>query len=96
MKSFKKLTALLLVVMLVFSMCITSLSVSAATTSDGTKVVYFVPNSNWKMDNARFAAYLFGEGEAWISVTDEDADGYYEAVLPEGVWDGLIFCRMNP
>lgn len=58
-------------------------------------VLYLVPNSNWKVDNARFAAYFFGAGETWVDMTDEDGDGYYECVAPEG-YPNVIFCRMNP
>ena len=58
-------------------------------------VLYLKPNANWKVDNARFAAYFFGNGEKWVSMTDEDGDGYYEVEAPEG-YPNVIFCRMNP
>ncbi len=58
-------------------------------------VLYLVPNANWKMDNARFAAYFFGNGDTWDSMTDEDGDGVYEVVVPEG-YTNVIFCRMKP
>jgi hypothetical protein len=62
------------------------------------KVLYLKPNSNWKVDNARFAAYFFGNGEKWVSMTDDDKDGIYEVFIPEGFDYGcnIIFCRMNP
>lgn len=64
------------------------------------KVVYLKPNSNWTQSNARFAAYFWGgaPGEKWVSMTDADKDGIYEAHLPEGYDYGcnIIFCRMNP
>ncbi len=63
-------------------------------------MLYLKPNSNWKVDNARFAAYFFGgtPGEKWVSMTDSDADGIYEVNIPEGYDYGcsVIFCRMNP
>ena len=40
--------------------------------------LYLIPNTNWKMDNARFAAYFFGNGERWLDMTDTDSDGVYE------------------
>ncbi|MGN0490000.1 hypothetical protein [Ruminococcus sp.] len=96
-KTFKKLTALMIAVMLVFSMCITGISASAAAVSDGTRVVYLKPNSNWTQSGARFAVYLFqGSVNTWTDMSDEDGDGYYEATLPEGEWEKIIFCRMNP
>ena len=70
---------------------------SAAAVSDGTRVVYLKPNSNWLKDSARFAVYLFqGSTNTWTDMSDEDGDGYYEATLPEGEWEKIIFCRMNP
>lgn len=62
-------------------------------------VLYLVPNSNWKADGARFAAYFFNNsGNTWASMTDKDADGIYEVNIPVGYKAGenVIFCRMNP
>ena len=56
--------------------------------------LYFKPNSNWVSADARFTAYFFGNGEAWISMTSV-SDGVYEAEIPDG-YTGVIFCRMNP
>ena len=96
-KTFKKLTAIMIAVMLVFSMCVTGISASAAAVSDGTRVVYLKPNSNWLQSNARFAVYMFkGATNTWTDMADEDGDGYYEATLPEGEWDKVILCRMDP
>ena len=59
--------------------------------------IYLKPNANWKKDNARFAIYLFGNGETWISMTQSDVTGVYEAVLPtDNTYPNIIFCRMNP
>lgn len=58
-------------------------------------VLYLVPNANWKQANARFAAYFFGNGETWVSMTDENGDGVYEVVVPDG-YNNVIFCRMDP
>lgn len=64
------------------------------------KVVYLKPNTNWKKDNARFAAYFFGgtTGEKWVSMTATETAGIYQVNLPEGYDYGcnIIFCRMNP
>ena len=58
--------------------------------------LYFAPHANWTQAGARFAAYFFGAGEAWVSMTDEDGDGIYEAFIPDGGYTSVIFCRMNP
>lgn len=59
-------------------------------------VLYLAPNTNWKADSPRFAAYFFGAGDAWVSMTDADADGIYEVNIPVGGYPSVIFCRMNP
>ena len=58
--------------------------------------VYMKPNSDWLKDGARFAAYFFQDGktEKWVSMTDSDGDGIYEAAVPSG-YNNVIFCRMN-
>ena len=66
-------------------------NISAATP----EVLYLAPNANWKVDSARFAAYFFGNGEKWVSMTDSDGDGMYEVATPAG-YPNVIFCRMNP
>lgn len=57
--------------------------------------VYLQPN-HWAVDGAYFAAYCwFATGDAWATMTDVDADGIFECVIPAGA-NGMIFCRMNP
>ncbi len=67
------------------------ISIIAATPT----ILYLTPNSNWTQANARFAAYFFGNGEQWSSMTDSDGDGIYEVAVPSG-YPKVIFCRMNP
>ncbi len=62
----------------------------------GSRVIYFVPNSDWNQAGARFAAYFFeGSDTVWVDLTDEDGDGTYQVVVPEG-YTNVIICRMNP
>ena len=60
--------------------------------------LYLQPNANWNIDNARFAAYLWGNGVSavWYDMTlVEGETNIYEFTLPEG-YENIIFCRMNP
>ena len=60
--------------------------------------LYLLPNSNWKSDNARFAAYFFGNGEKWVSMSNTvtvAGTTYYKVEVPSG-YTKVIFCRMNP
>ena len=90
MKNTSKILALVLVVMTVL-MSLSALTVSAA----APEKLYLTPSANWKQSNARFAAYFFGNGEKWVSMTDPDGDGVYEVEVPAG-YPSVIFCRMNP
>ena len=66
-------------------------------TSTNITHLYLKPNSNWKLSNARFAAYFFGNsGNAWQSMEAVGTSGYYKAAVPAGTWTNVIFCRMNP
>ncbi len=61
------------------------------------RVIYFKPDTtNWTQANARFAAYVWdGSGNTWYSMTDDDGDGIYSAVI-DPKYTNVIFCRMNP
>ena len=59
-------------------------------------ILYLQPNNNWKNDNARFAAYFFGNGETWVDMTlVEGETNIYAVTVPTG-FENIIFCRMNP
>ena len=59
-------------------------------------VLYLQPNQNWNVDNARFAAYFFGNGETWVDMTlVEGETNIYAVTVPAG-FENIIFCRMNP
>ncbi len=64
--------------------------------------VYLKPNSNWKSDGARFAAYFFKKGDdafgkTWMGMSDTDGDGIYSCEIPtDKLYPNVIFCRMNP
>lgn len=63
--------------------------------------VYLKPNSEWKSDGARFAAYFFSKNgetttfEKWMSMFDAE-DGTYYCEIPAGQPQSVIFCRMDP
>ena len=63
--------------------------------------LYLQPNSNWKNDGARFAAYFFKQGDdsfgnKWMSMSDSDSDGIYNCSIPtDKAYPNVIFCRMN-
>lgn len=91
--TFKRLTALMISVMLVFSMCITGISASAAET---TKTIYFAVSANWEEANARFVAYCWADGvEGTFTSMTEVEDGIYSAEIADNN-TSVIFVRMNP
>lgn len=62
-------------------------------TTDSNKL-YYVPNHNHLTASARFAAYFFGNGEKWVSMTKLSGDVY--VVDKQAGYPNVIFCRMNP
>lgn len=61
--------------------------------------LYLKPNSNWKIDSARFALVLMDsnkQNHTWFNMVDTDGDGIYEAELDYSDFKYVIFCRMNP
>ena len=91
--SFKKLTAMLLAIMLVFSMCITGVSVSAA---EGTKAIYFEASADWETADARFAVYAWSDNaEGKFTSMTKCQDGIYTAAIADNSTQ-VIFVRMNP
>ena len=79
-----------------FAALMMTLSMFAANIPAGTKL-YLTPNANWKQSNARFAAYFFGNGEAWVSMTKVEGEtDLYELTSPSKEFTNVIFCRMNP
>lgn len=58
--------------------------------------IYLKPNSNWTINNARFAVYTWNNsGNKWVNMTDIDDDGIYE-VKKSDLNNDIIFCRMKP
>ena len=55
--------------------------------------LFLKPNSNWTQSSARFAAYVYGNGEAWYDM-ESAGDGYYKVTVPAS-YPNIIFCRMN-
>ena len=59
--------------------------------------LYFIPNNNWKSDNARFAIYYWdANGNHWADLTDENGDGTYECYADLTGYSNVIICRMKP
>lgn len=58
--------------------------------------LYLKPNGNWKTDDAWFALYYFDFNDHYdcVVMTDEDGDGVFEAMLPEG-YPNFLFYRMD-
>ena len=59
--------------------------------------LYMKPErESWRQNNERYAMYVYNnQAGEWVSMTDSNSDGIYEASVPAGAWKGVIFCRMN-
>lgn len=57
--------------------------------------LYLTVAPAWKSDEARFAAYFFGNGDKWLSMTEVTGQAnMYTCAIPSGYTD-VIFCRMD-
>ena len=58
--------------------------------------LYFVPGP-WNKGEERYAVYYWadGKGDGWVSLTDADGDGVYEAKVDPAAAQNIIFVRMN-
>ena len=66
----------------------------AEAVSAGQKI-YFQGPSWWGDANAWTAAYFFGNGTEWVTMTKNSA-GIYEATIPSKGYPSVSFVRMNP
>ena len=55
--------------------------------------LYLVPNSNWKSDGSRYAAYFFESGEKWVDMVKFTDDLY--ACEKQSGFAKVVFARMN-
>lgn len=57
--------------------------------------LYFKPCAKWNESSPRYAAYFYGNGEKWVSMTKSANGDFYEVAKQSG-YPNVIFCRMNP
>ena len=58
--------------------------------------IFFKPNTNWKSDGARFAAYFYtGSSYKWVDLK-ANGDLYSCAKPTDKAYTHVIFCRMDP
>ncbi len=90
----KILTLVLVLATLISIIGVFAIPASAATITAGTKL-YMKPGSNWRQSTPRFAAYFYGNGDAWVDMTDVDGDGVYECTSPNKSYSNVIFVRFS-
>lgn len=80
----------------IFVFFFVSLSVMGAKIPSGTKL-YLKPTGTWNNSGAWFAAYFFGDGEAWVKMEDKDGDGIFSCITPNSGknYTNVIFVRMS-
>lgn len=65
------------------------------TAPETASTVYLKPGV-WSAAGAWYVAYFFNStGNVAVEMEDTDADGLFEAAVPEGKYSKVIFCRMN-
>lgn len=71
-----------------------TLTVKAADFAPVSGYIYMKPSSEWKQDNARFAAYFFNKEWKDMELVKGQFD-IYQCQIPTGELN-VIFCRMTP
>ena len=94
MKNKSKIIIIILTLAMLISV-ISVFAIPACAASDNNTVIYLSTESfgDWNKDGARFAAYFFGNGEKWVSMTKVSTN-FYKVTVPSG-YTSVIFCRMN-
>ena len=89
----KILVALIVVMTLLVALVAATIPASAATT----RTIYLKPSSNWLEASAWFQAWTWGgsSGDAWVTFTDSNYDGIYEATIPSDR-TGMKILRKGP
>ena len=67
--------------------------VSGGTTPELSEASIYLKPNVWSSDSPRFEAYFFGNGEAWVTMT-QVAEGVFECKIPVG-FSNVIFVRMD-
>ena len=105
---YKSTVSLLLVFMMLMSMLTVGIVNTVAAEADvaetgatitGGTTFYLKPNTNWKTDGARFAAYFCNGSSAakWYSAHGPNSDDYYWVTVSAGESHAnIIWCRMDP
>ena len=94
-ESLRRLLCALLVAIMVIGMIPLSAPKAAAALKAG-DMIYLKPSNQWGQSSPRYAAYFFGNGEKWVSMTKLE-NGYYQVKVPtDKKYPKVIFCRMNP
>ena len=68
--------------------------VSIVPENGGKTVIYLTPGV-WNAAGARYEAWIWGAGDAWVSFSDSNDDGTYEALVTEGT-TGMKILRKGP
>jgi len=93
----KRLIAVALTVMMIFSVMAIGVSTASAAATIDCDTLYLQP-AKWQAENARFVGYFFdGNGnDAWVDAVERTDDATtYDISVPDGNWTNVIFCRMD-
>lgn len=69
-------------------------TITVSATGGDIDKLFFMPSKTWGEASPRYAAYFFGNGDTWVSMT-EHSSGVYVCEKQAG-FPSVIFCRMNP
>ena len=93
----RKLSKILVLALVLVTLLTAVASMGFTTSAATTRTIYFKPSSNWLEAGAWFQAWTWGgtSGDAWVTFTDSNYDGIYEATIPSDR-TGMKILRKGP
>ena len=93
----RKLSKILVLALVLVTLLTAVASMGFTTSAATTRTIYFQPSSNWLEAGAWFQAWTWGgtSGDAWVTFTDSNYDGIYEATIPSDR-TGMKILRKGP
>ena len=93
----RKLSKILVLALVLVTLLTAVASMGFTTSAATTRTIYFKPSSNWLEAGAWFDAWTWGgtSSDAWVTFTDSNYDGIYEATIPSDR-TGMKILRKDP
>ena len=70
-------------------------TITVSATGGDIDKLFFMPSKTWGVDSPRYAAYFFGNGDTWVSMTEHSSGAGVYVCEKQAGFPSVIFCRMD-